>query len=115
VRLFVNANMAGETIHRYVRDEKLGVLHSLGVEVVPLVRLFGVDADTVYFQHVTNGEPVLAEHTDTLVLAQGHVSDDGLGRELLDTRDDVTLIGDCLAPRTAEEAVLEGLRAGVAV
>ncbi len=115
VRLYVNANMAGETIHRYVRDEKLGVLHTLGVEIIPMMRLFGVDADTVYFQHVTNGEAVMAENTDTLVLAQGHASNDTLGCAIVELCDDVTLIGDCLSPRTAEEAVLEGLRAGVAV
>lgn len=115
VRLYVTANCAGETIPRYVRDEKLGVLHGLGVEIVPMMRLFGVDADTVYFQHVSNGEAVMAEQTDTLVLAQGHHSEDTLGRALADFDGEVTLIGDCLCPRTAEEAVLEGLKAGVAV
>jgi len=28
---------------------------------------------------------------------------------------EVHMIGDCLSPRTAEEAVFDGLRAGVAV
>ena len=115
VRLYVNANMAGETIHRYVRDEKLGVLQALNVEVIPMVRLFGVDSDTVYFQHVTNGEAIMAEGTDTLVLSQGHHSEDDLGVALSETSREVHLVGDCLTPRTAEEAVLEGLKVAVAI
>ena len=115
VRLYVNANMAGESIHRYVRDDKLGVLQALDVEVIPMVRLFGVDSDTVYFQHVTNGAAIMAEGTDTLVLAQGHHSEDELGVALSDTSREVHMVGDCLTPRTAEEAVLEALKVGVAI
>ena len=112
VRLYVNANMAGETIHRYVRDAQIGVIDSLGVEIVPMVRLFGVDSSTAYFQHVTSGEAVVVEEVDTLVLSQGHHSVDSLGIELDEAGFDVTMVGDCLTPRTAEEAVLEGLKAG---
>jgi len=115
VRLYVNGYIAGETIHRYVRDEKLGVLHKLGVEITPMVRLFGVDADTVYFQHLTSDEAILAEHADTLVLAQGHESVDALARSLSAYSGEVIMVGDCLAPRSAEEAVLEGLHAGSAL
>ena len=115
VRLYVNANMAGESIHRYVRDDKLGVLQALGVEVIPMVRLFGVDSDTFYFQHVTNGAAIMAEGTDTLVLAQGHHSEDELGVALGNTSREVHMVGDCLSPRTAEEAVLEGLKVAVAI
>ena len=115
VRLYVNANMAGETIHRYVRDEKLGLLSTLGVEVVPMVRLYGVDESSVYFQHVTSGEAMVAEEVDTLVLAQGHVSIDELGVALENAGLNVSMVGDCLTPRTAEEAVLEGLKVGFSV
>ena len=80
-----------------------------------MVRLFGVDSDTVYFQHVTNGEAIMAEGTDTLVLSQGHHSEDDLGVVLSETSREVHLVGDCLTPRTAEEAVLEGLKVAVAI
>lgn len=115
VRLYVNANMAGETIHRYVRDEKLGVLQKLDVEIVPMTRLYGADSDSVYFQHVSNGEAVVAEGIDTLVLAQGHDSADELAHQLDGFEGEMILVGDCLCPRTAEEAVFEGLKAGVAI
>jgi hypothetical protein len=44
------------------------------------------------------------------VLAQGHEPVDGLLEELEGY--DVRPVGDCLAPRTVEEAVLEGLVVG---
>ena len=53
---------------------------------------------------------LLDEGVDTLVLAQGSESEDGLLAELEGYGGLVRLIGDCLAPRTAEEAVLDGLR-----
>ena len=83
---------------------------------MPLVRLYGADADSVYFQHVLTGEPVIIDKVAALVLAQGHDSVDDLLRAL---EDDDTVevhgVGDCLAPRTVEEAVLEGLRVGSAI
>lgn len=115
VRLYVNANMAGETIHRYVRDEKLGVIDKLGVEVIPMARLYGVDESSVYFQHLTSGEALVAEDVDTLVLAQGQQSVDDLGIRLEEDGWNVSMVGDCLTPRTAEEAVLEGLKVGFTI
>ncbi len=110
VRLCVNGYMPGQTIQQYVRDSWIGVLHRLGVEIVPFVRLYGVDEDTVYFQHTTSGEPVICEEVDTLVAALGHERVADLEDALADYAGEVHLIGDCLAPRTAEEAVLEGLK-----
>jgi 2,4-dienoyl-CoA reductase-like NADH-dependent reductase (Old Yellow Enzyme family) len=115
VRLCVNGYMPGQTIQQYVRDNWVGILHRLGVEIVPYVRLFGADGDTVYLQHTTSGEPVLCEGVDTLVLAQGHDSVDDLATELAGWPGELHQIGDCLAPRTAEEAVLEGLKVGDAL
>ena len=115
VRLAVNGITAGQMIPQYVRDKWLGDLHRLGVEIIPYARLFGADADTVYLQHTTSGEAILCEGVDTLVTALGHRPNSSLETELADWPGERHVIGDCLAPRTAEEAVLEGLRAGVAV
>jgi hypothetical protein len=84
--------------------------HRLGVEIIPYARLHGADTDTVYLQHSASGEAMLVEGVDTLVLAQGSESVDGLMEELVGYGGIVRPIGDCLAPRTAEEAVLDGLR-----
>ncbi len=112
VRLAVNGLHAGEVLPFYVRDMASGRLHRLGVEVIPYSRLYGRDATSVYLQHTTSGEPIVIEDVDTLVLAQGNVPDTTLLDSLEGYDGKVIAIGDCLAARTAEEAVLEGLRAG---
>ncbi|WP_069300827.1 FAD-dependent oxidoreductase [Neptunicoccus sediminis] len=115
VRLSVNGYMPGQTIQMYVRDASIGRLHSLGVETIPYTRLFGADEDSVYLQHIMNDEPVICENVDTLVLCQGHTPDDTIETVARDLNIPFHLAGDCIAPRTAEEAVLEGLLAGRAV
>ncbi len=115
VRLAVNGYMPGQVIQQYVRDTSAGRLHKLGVEVIPYARLFGADEDTVYLQHTTSGEPIICEGVETLVLCQGHDAEGGLEEELAGLGLELHLAGDCLAPRTAEEAVLEGLKVGSAL
>ena len=73
--LAVNGYMPGQRIQQYLRDVLLADLHRLHVTVVPTVRLFGVDDDTVYMQHTTSGEPVMIEDVSCLVLAQGQAAD----------------------------------------
>ena len=113
VRLAVNGPGAGQEIQSYVRDHWLGTLHKLGVEIIPYMRLFGFDTDTVYMQHILSNEPVIFEEVDTLVLAQGHQSETGLEQSLENYPLEVQLAGDCLSPRSAEEAVYEGMMAAL--
>jgi NADPH-dependent 2,4-dienoyl-CoA reductase/sulfur reductase-like enzyme len=110
VRLAVDGYMPGQRIHQYVRDHWWGELTKLNVEILPLSRLYGVDGDTVYLQHATNGEPIVIEGVDTLVASLGHERVDTLADELDGWSGELHLIGDCLTPRTAEEAVFEGLK-----
>ena len=112
VTLAVNAAMAGESLQIYTRNHYVGRLHRMGVRIRTHLRLFGADEDAVYMQDVLTGEHQIIDGYDTLVTALGHASDDSLARSLADTPFDVKLIGDALAPRTAEEAVFEGLQAG---
>ena len=110
VRLAVNGTQPGEAVMQYMRDHGAGRLFSLGVEVLPYARLHGLDADTVYLEHTMAREAIICEEVDTLVLALGHVPEDQLA-EALEAHDVTThMIGDCLSPRTAEEAVFEGLK-----
>lgn len=111
VRLAVNGLFAGETLQSYVRDSNAARLHDLGVEVIPYVRLYGRDEDSVYLQHTVSGAAIIEENVDTLVLAQGHLPETGLEEELSNYAGKLISIGDCQMPRTCEEAVLEGLRA----
>jgi 2,4-dienoyl-CoA reductase-like NADH-dependent reductase (Old Yellow Enzyme family) len=115
VRLAVNGYMPGQRIQAYVRDHWAGVLHDLGIEVIPYADLYGVDGQTVYLAHVTGREPIIVDGIDTLVTSLGHEAVNALEAELEGLPAEIHLIGDCLTPRTAEEAVLEGLKAGWAI
>lgn len=115
VRLAVNGMIAGQTIPQYARDSWLGDLHKLGVEILPYLRLYGADAQDAYFQHTLSGEPVILNNVDSLVIALGHQSETSLEHELADWAGELRVIGDSLSPRTVEEAVLDGLKAAVAL
>jgi NADPH-dependent 2,4-dienoyl-CoA reductase/sulfur reductase-like enzyme len=115
VRLAVNGYVPGQRIQQYVRDHWNGTLHKLGVEIIPYARLYGADGETVYLQHMSSGEPIVCEGVDTLVLALGHEQETKTATDLDDWPGELHRIGDCVAPRTAEEAVLEGLKVGAAL
>jgi hypothetical protein len=110
---------AGELLQQYARDELLKQMIRAGVTVVPLTRLYGADDDTAYLQHVLTDEPVLVEGISAVVLAQGQAPDTTLADELAalpaDRRPELHAVGDCVAPRTVEEAILEGMRVGHAL
>ena len=115
VDLAVNGTHPGELLPLYVRDNIAAELHRIGVAVTPYARLYGGDGGTLYMQHTTSGEPILFEDVETLVLCLGHAPVDDLGEALRDLVPEIHLIGDGLAPRTAEEAVYEGLKVAAAL
>jgi hypothetical protein len=114
VRLYCQGVQPGQNLQAYLRDHWVGVLDSLGVETRTYARLFGADDESVFFQHMTNGEAMVADTVDTLVLAQGHRREATLYDSLVGSwQGELHLIGDALSPRTAEEAVMEGLQAAM--
>ena len=113
VTLAVDGWAAGQNLQQYVRNEMLGHAVARGVKVVTDVRVRGFDDGTVYLGHTLNGEVIEQEGISALVLSTGHVSYDELSAEITALGIPVTVIGDAMTPRTAEEAVLEGLRVGV--
>jgi 2,4-dienoyl-CoA reductase-like NADH-dependent reductase (Old Yellow Enzyme family) len=115
VRLAVNHHCAAASIQTYVRFETVARLHRLGVEVIPWLRLYGADGRTAYFIHTPSREAVVMEEVDTLVLNTPNLQEDGLAATLLELGIAHHLVGDALSPRTAEEAVYEGMLAGLAV
>jgi hypothetical protein len=115
VRLAVNHHCASANIQTYVRFEQVARLHRLGVEVHPWLRLYGGDGRTAYFIHTPSREAVVMEDVDTLVLNTPNLQEDGLVADLEALGIPYHLAGDALSPRTAEEAVYEGMLAGIAV
>jgi len=115
VRLMVSGIVPGEMIQGVVRDQWIGELHRLDVEMVPYMRFHGADVDSAYFQHQINGEAVVCDEVDTVVTCSANKAEDGLLRGLEELDIPVHPIGDCMSPRTAEEAVLDGLKAAWAL
>jgi 2,4-dienoyl-CoA reductase-like NADH-dependent reductase (Old Yellow Enzyme family)/thioredoxin reductase len=112
VNLCTPGYAAGELLQQYVRDAMLTALQREQISVTPLVRLFGVDDDSVYLQHVLTEELIVLENVSGVVLACGHESNNDLLNLLEGVGCSALGVGDCLAPRTVEEAVLEGLTIG---
>ncbi|MCL4765006.1 MAG: FAD-dependent oxidoreductase [Hyphomicrobiaceae bacterium] len=115
VRLAVNGLHAGQNLQMYLRDHWAARLFDLGVEILPYARLYGIDGETVYLSHIVSGKPIVCEGIDTVVGAFGHAPEVQLEQELAPLGIPIHLAGDCLSPRSAEEAVYEGLLAGRAV
>jgi 2,4-dienoyl-CoA reductase-like NADH-dependent reductase (Old Yellow Enzyme family) len=110
VRLLSGGSVAGESIQAIVRDQWIGVLHSLGVEMTPYARFYGALDGNVFFQHMTGGEAIVCEQVDTVVTCFAPQAN----RECawVEHIEDISVswIGDAVSPRTVEEAVLEGLQ-----
>ena len=111
VRLAVNAPCAAFAIQNYTRDAAIARLFKLGVEIIPFMRLYGAEARTAYFVHTPSQESLVMEDVDTIVAVYPGEPEDALAAALTAAGIPVHLIGDALAPRTAEEAVFEGLKA----
>ncbi|MCP4045845.1 MAG: FAD-dependent oxidoreductase [Gammaproteobacteria bacterium] len=109
VRLCFDGETLGQNLQLYLRTHWAGIMYKLGVQMIPYARLFGAIGDTVYFHHNASGEPIECEGVDTLVIAQGHRQNTALEDEIHDLGLETYLVGDCLSPRSAEEAVYEGL------
>lgn len=114
VQLALTAPMLAAQLPLYVRDDIAARLHGLGVTVTPYARLYGTAGGTVYLQHTASNAAIEVE-ADTVVLCLGHRPDGTLNADLADMSIPVITIGDAMAPRTAEEAVFEGLKAALSI
>lgn len=114
VQLALTAPTLAAQLPLYVRDDIAGRLHGLGVTVTPYARLYGVAGGTVYLQHTASNAAIEVE-ADTVVLCLGHSPVVTLQADLAYLSIPVITIGDAMAPRTAEEAVYEGLKAALQI
>lgn len=115
VTLAVNGLHVGESLQSYVRDSTAARIHNLGIKIITYARAFGFDDDTVYFHHTAGGEPIILNEVDHLVLSCGGMPNVSPEDEDRWEGLPITLIGDCLAPRTAEEAVYDGLKSAMSI
>ena len=110
VSIAINGLCLGETLPLYVRDELTATAQRLGIKLLPNARLYGYDNGTVYLQHNTSAEALELEGIDTIIACDGQIALDELGDAIEDLGMVLHRIGDCNTPRTAEEAMYEGLK-----
>ena len=110
VSIAINGLCLGETLPLYVRDELTATAQRLGIKLLPNARLYGYDNGTVYLQHNTSAEAVELEGINTIIACDGQMALDELGDAIEDLGMVLHRIGDCNTPRTAEEAMYEGLK-----
>lgn len=107
VELVTNSVHAGYSLQQYIRDMLLGRLAIKGVTVTPQFKLLKALPGKTIFENIYTGQQMEKE-ADTLVLAYGHIQEMGLYNELRQKFSNIKRIGDCMVPRTVEEAILEG-------
>ena len=78
------------------------------MRIATLRAVKGFDAGELVVQDASTGELERLKGFDSLVVAQYNAADDRLFMPLRALGLEVTAVGDCLAPRTALEAVYEG-------
>ena len=80
----------------------------MGATLTPDTVILAVGDHTIDGLDVYTGEPRHWESIDALVVGYPAVADDGLYFELRDRHPSVQRVGDCVAPRRAQAAVIEG-------
>ena len=70
---------------------------------------------TLFLEDLSTGDTERLEGIDAIVAAAGGIAEDRLYHELRGRMPDLRMVGDCVAPRTALEAIYEGPAVGRAV
>jgi hypothetical protein len=72
-----------------------------------------IELDRVIGRDIYTNEPVYFEGYDTIVLDMGNVPEDDIYFKLKGKVKELYRVGDCVAPRGIDMAILEGRQAGV--
>lgn len=108
VMLAVGSATLGETLHQYQRSLYAQRLYRARVEILHHLELVAAEPGAVRFCNLFAPDLETALPADLLVLALGRVPERVLAEELVARGLPVKEVGDCLGPRSAEEAILEG-------
>jgi 2,4-dienoyl-CoA reductase-like NADH-dependent reductase (Old Yellow Enzyme family)/thioredoxin reductase len=110
VTLAVASVAVGESVHQYRRNLYLQRFARAGVVLLHHHELVGAAEGEARFRSVFAPDLETSVKADILVLALGRVPEDAIAPALREAGYDVVEAGDCLSPRSLEEAVLEGAR-----
>ena len=109
VRLLCGGSVPGESLQGIVRDQWIGELHALDVEMIPFARFYGAEQGTAFFQHMTSDQPIICDDVDTIISCYAPQSNNR-HPWLNNLSAEIHFIGDAISPRTVEEAILEGFK-----
>jgi 2,4-dienoyl-CoA reductase-like NADH-dependent reductase (Old Yellow Enzyme family)/thioredoxin reductase len=105
----------GETLHQYQRNVYAARLYRAGVRLEHHLELAGAENGHVRFRNLFAPDLETRLAADLLVLALGRVPVHGLAKRLEARGLQVYEAGDCLSPRSIEEAIFEGTLAAQAI
>lgn len=103
----------GETVHQYLRNEYLKKLYTLNVKLRPHFDFGGLRDDQLIIRNLFSYQVEALAAWDTVILSMGRVANVELYEQIKGLAPIVRQVGDCLAPRTLEEATYEGLLAAL--
>jgi hypothetical protein len=83
-----------------------------GVTFISDVIIDEIGANVVKARDLFSNEPRRFDDYDTIVLDMGNVAQDDLYRQLKGQTQELYRIGDCVAPRGIDMAILEGRQVG---
>jgi pyruvate/2-oxoglutarate dehydrogenase complex dihydrolipoamide dehydrogenase (E3) component len=108
VTVAIGSVTLGETLHQYQRNVYAARLYRAGLRFELHLELTGAGDGRVRFRNLFAPEIEIELAADLLVLALGRVPEQGLADPLASRGLEVHEAGDCLSPRSIEEAILEG-------
>ena len=85
------------------------------IRVMPLRSPRAMEGRTLLLEDLSTGDMDRLDDVDAIVAAAGGIAEDRLYGELRGQVTDLRMVGDCVAPRTALEAIYEGHAAGRAL
>ena len=83
-----------------------------GVTFTTDVVIDEIEGNRVKARYIYTNQPIIFEGYDTIVLDMGNMVDDHLYRQLKGRIKELYRVGDCVAPRGIDMAILEGRKAG---
>ncbi|MGG1662673.1 FAD-dependent oxidoreductase [Brevibacillus sp. NRS-1366] len=108
VEIVSGTHIVGEKLQKYLLDVYLGNLYSKQVKMTPHYRIQEVNGSSIVFYNIFNYELYAIDGVDGVVMSTGYIQRTDLYYQLKELGKEIYRIGDCLAPRTAENAILEG-------
>ena len=90
-------------------------LANKGVTFTPDIAVLEIQGTLVKGLNVYSNEMIDFDGYDTVVLAAGNIARDSLYFELKGNVDEIHRVGDCVAPRKTDMAIIEGHRIGRAI